>query len=121
MPLTFATHRRGESKRKPSGWQQSTVAWFSENQILKEETKGLRQRVPSGASALEPKEPFELTVFLPSQHLAMLTQAGFKQDFGPTNLIGEFDPGSERTLAACLTHASRTGTRGLLLGIVAHG
>ena len=23
-------------------------------------------------------------------------------------LIGEFDPGSERTLAACLTHASRT-------------
>ena len=24
-------------------------------------------------------------------------------------LIGEFDPGSGRTLAACLTHASRTG------------
>ena len=23
--------------------------------------------------------------------------------------IGEFDPGSGRTLAACLTHASRTG------------
>ena len=26
-----------------------------------------------------------------------------------SNLIGEFDPGSGRTLAACLTHASRTG------------
>ena len=25
------------------------------------------------------------------------------------NIIGEFDPGSGRTLAACLTHASRTG------------
>ena len=25
-----------------------------------------------------------------------------------TNLTGEFDSGSERTLAACLTHASRT-------------
>ena len=24
-------------------------------------------------------------------------------------IIGEFDPGSGRTLAACLTHASRTG------------
>jgi hypothetical protein len=26
--------------------------------------------------------------------------------------IGEFDPGSGRTLAACLTHASRTGLGG---------
>ena len=26
----------------------------------------------------------------------------------------EFDPGSESTLAACLTHASRTGKRGQL-------
>src|SRR4030095_6021756 len=29
---------------------------------------------------------------------------------GPTVLYGEFDPGSGRTLAACLTHASRAGT-----------
>ena len=28
----------------------------------------------------------------------------------PSFLIGEFDPGSERTLAACLTHASRART-----------
>jgi hypothetical protein len=28
---------------------------------------------------------------------------------------GEFDPGSGRTLAACLTHASRTVTSGLAL------
>ncbi len=27
-----------------------------------------------------------------------------------TNIYGEFDPGSGRTLAACLTHASRTVT-----------
>ena len=27
-------------------------------------------------------------------------------------LFGEFDPGSGRTLAACLTHASRTGLPG---------
>jgi hypothetical protein len=26
---------------------------------------------------------------------------------GPIDLYGEFDPGSGRTLAACLTHASR--------------
>jgi hypothetical protein len=26
----------------------------------------------------------------------------------PENIHGEFDPGSGRTLAACLTHASRT-------------
>jgi hypothetical protein len=31
---------------------------------------------------------------------------------GPTVLYGEFDPGSGRTLAACLTHASRAGTSG---------
>ncbi len=38
------------------------------------------------------------------------------------SLTGEFDPGSELTLAACLTHASRT--RNLLLAgesKVAHG
>ena len=28
--------------------------------------------------------------------------------FSLTSLTGEFDSGSERTLAACLTHASRT-------------
>ena len=27
-------------------------------------------------------------------------------------IIGEFDPGSGRTLAACLTHVSRTGLEG---------
>ena len=26
------------------------------------------------------------------------------------NIIGEFDPGSERTLVACLIHASRAGS-----------
>ena len=34
---------------------------------------------------------------------------------------GEFDPGSGRTLAACLTHASRTMIRSLLRGLVANG
>ena len=32
------------------------------------------------------------------------------------NIYGEFDPGSGRTLAACLTHASRTVIRALVLG-----
>ena len=31
------------------------------------------------------------------------------------NLIGEFDPGSGRTLAACLIHASRANLRELAL------
>ena len=31
-------------------------------------------------------------------------------------LFGEFDPGSGRTLAACLTHASRTGLSSFLGG-----
>ena len=34
---------------------------------------------------------------------------------------GEFDPGSGRTLAACLTHASRTMKPSLLGGRVANG
>ena len=34
-------------------------------------------------------------------------------------LFGEFDPGSGRTLAACLTHASRTGSlSSFLVGLV---
>jgi hypothetical protein len=37
------------------------------------------------------------------------------------NINGEFDPGSGRTLAACLTHASRTDQRGLLFWLVANG
>ena len=32
------------------------------------------------------------------------------------NIYGEFDPGSGRTLAACLTHASRTVILGLAPG-----
>ena len=32
------------------------------------------------------------------------------------NIYGEFDPGSGRTLAACLTHASRTVTQELAPG-----
>ena len=35
---------------------------------------------------------------------------------GVGGFVGEFDPGSGRTLAACLTHASRTG-RSSLLGL----
>ena len=35
-----------------------------------------------------------------------VTQYGGKRP----SFFGEFDPGSGRTLAACLTHASRTGT-----------
>jgi hypothetical protein len=34
--------------------------------------------------------------------------------------LGEFDPGSERTLAACLTHASRT-RKSFGMSKVAHG
>lgn len=36
-------------------------------------------------------------------------------------IYGEFDPGSGRTLAACLTHASRTMMPSLLGGLVANG
>jgi hypothetical protein len=35
---------------------------------------------------------------------------------GGLNIYGEFDPGSGRTLAACLTHASRTVIRVLVPG-----
>ena len=42
----------------------------------------------------------------------VFTSIGFGGAVFPANLrfilSGEFDPGSERTLAACLTHASRT-------------
>ena len=37
------------------------------------------------------------------------------------NINGEFDPGSGRTLAACLTHASRTDQESLLFWLVANG
>src|SRR4029077_1881506 len=36
-------------------------------------------------------------------------------------LHGEFDPGSGRTLAACLTHASGATNQGLLWGRAANG
>jgi hypothetical protein len=42
-----------------------------------------------------------------------------ESDISPV-LTGEFDPGSERTLAARLTHASRT-RKGFGPGTVAHG
>src|SRR5919201_6726242 len=39
----------------------------------------------------------------------------------PVDLYGEFDPGSGRTLAARLTHASRTVNRASARGSVANG
>ena len=39
---------------------------------------------------------------------------------GPKIKTLEFDPGSERTLAACLTHASRT-RKSFGMSTVAHG
>jgi hypothetical protein len=48
--------------------------------------------------------------------------SGFVFPIGPfvgwvgLNIYGEFDPGSGRTLAACLTHASRTVIRVLVSG-----
>ena len=50
-----------------------------------------------------------LTVALAWLH-ALLCGVGW----GLLVLFGEFDPGSGRTLAACLTHASRT-VKGLVL------
>ena len=44
-------------------------------------------------------------VFLVGIWLALVFGVGFS-----LVLFGEFDPGSGRTLAACLTHASRTGS-----------
>lgn len=43
-------------------------------------------------------------VFCSGQIVLNLNSVGFVPKF----LFGEFDPGSGRTLAACLTHASRT-------------
>jgi hypothetical protein len=41
--------------------------------------------------------------------------------FWDEGLYGEFDPGSGLTLAACLTHASRTVSMVSAVGIVADG
>ncbi len=41
--------------------------------------------------------------------------------FGDQDLTQEFDPGSGRTLAACLTHASRTEIKISVFILVAHG
>jgi len=38
-----------------------------------------------------------------------LPSGGKAQSEAEKDFYGEFDPGSGRTLAACLTHASRTG------------
>ena len=53
------------------------------------------------------------------RNLSELDLSLFNQTFFIST--GEFDPGSERTLAACLTHASRTGMGSLLPILVAHG
>ena len=44
----------------------------------------------------------------PSWVQCLLTVLVFGPVVGVLNINGEFDPGSGRTLAACLTHASRT-------------
>ncbi len=55
----------------------------------------------------------------PSGSLRMVVSRSF--GWLIANIYGEFDPGSGRTLAACLTHASRTVKPSLLGGSVANG
>ena len=50
-----------------------------------------------------------------------LLLAGLRAGGWLMNIHGEFDSGSGRTLAACLTHASRTVNLSLLGGSVANG
>ena len=45
-----------------------------------------------------------------SRALRTRREAATKHSAKRPSFFGEFDPGSGRTLAACLTHASRTGT-----------
>ena len=52
--------------------------------------------------------------------LQRISSFGSSDSKAATNSTGEFDPGSERTLAARLTHASRT-RKGFGPGKVAHG
>src|SRR5918995_6424160 len=50
-----------------------------------------------------------------------LHQVERNRSVGPIDLYGEFDPGSGRTLAVRLTHASRTVNRASARGSVANG
>ena len=69
---------------------------------------------------------FSADFFEANDEAAFLQLARFRQDHDisreeHTFIHGEFDPGSGRTLAACLTHASRTVNQGLPWGSVANG
>ena len=50
-----------------------------------------------------------------------MTEKLTKGRYAAWNFCGEFDPGSERTLAAWIRHASRTVKSSLLDGSVAKG
>ena len=55
---------------------------------------------------------------LPGLNWVVLSFCRLPQRFGvgvPVDIYGEFDSGSGRTLAACLTHASRTVMASLLV------
>jgi hypothetical protein len=63
----------------------------------------------------------EVTLHFQSQSPSALVERELNVQLGDsTDSTGEFDPGSERTLAARLTHASRT-RKGFGPGTVAHG
>ncbi len=55
-----------------------------------------------------------------ARHKRRAKSGGLSHRLMQQDLTGEFDPGSERTLAARLTHASRT-RKGFGPGKVAHG
>ena len=67
-------------------------------------------------NALEVTDNLEVYVTLPGASWSLEAAASIDRlslivpPSGGQDLDGEFDPGSGRTLAACLTHASRTGT-----------
>ena len=70
---------------------------------------------------LEPVGDVELSLRVTSLNLSKFDAASTPPGVPmATDLTGEFDPGSERTLAARLTHASRT-RKGFGPGKVAHG
>ena len=62
---------------------------------------------------LESRMRMRDTFLGPSSHELRVSMGSFEEPIVKNlfDLIGEFDPGSERTLAAGLTHASRTRIR----------
>ena len=115
-----AEEREKSLKKFEKGVDKGARRWYNKQAVRKERQRKLLENWTTKRQTKTPKIllNFIKKLFIVIERITLMETPG-NRDF--IQLFREFDPGSGWTLAACITHSSRTVTRTSVLWSVADG